>query len=350
MSDSTESKSLTKGIIYVILTALCFSVQEISGSMLTSDLNAFQVNATSYLIGAFILLPLGIREIRRRKINLLGKDYLYFILLGFFQVAIGMTLLQEALYYTRPAIVAVLVCSNAIMTVPLARIINKEKFDPKAWISIFIAAAGIVVIFDPFAASAGPAIGVSRNVIGILFGLAGAVCLAMFNVLATKKIKQYGKEVTNSLSFFFGVAIMYIYMAIVGIPIFKHLTPIVEQAVTLAKVHGIDGNTLHTIMSYVGAYNQDVGRNWLILLFIGIVVKGVGFFFFVGAMKEIGAINTTSVFYIKPILVPILAFFILGDVVHVTTVIGIACIVVAAVSLYFIRKSAAAKAARISLK
>lgn len=292
-----------KGYIFIFLTALCFSTQEISGKYLAMDkLNAYQINSVAFLIGATILLPFAIKDIKQMHIKLGIKDWLYFLLLGVIQVSIGMSLLQEALIYTTPAIVAILVCSNAIMTVPLARLVCKEKFDSRCWIAIALAAIGIVVIFNPFATAGSK--DAREHLIGVSLALLGAISIALFNVLAKKKIKEYGKAVTNSFSFYLGVLVMFIFMLILHIPIIK----------------GIDGHS------------------FALLIYVGVVVKGLGFFFFLGAMKETSAITATSVFYIKPILVPILMFLIMGEVITTNVAIGTLIIIIASLIIFKIKK------------
>lgn len=292
-----------KGYIFIFLTALCFSTQEISGKYLAMDkLNAYQINSIAFLIGATILLPFAIKDMRKLHIKLGTKDWLYFLLLGVIQVSIGMSLLQEALVFTTPAIVAILVCSNAIMTVPLARVVCKEKFDSRCWIAIILAAIGIVVIFNPFTGASGK--DAEQHLIGVTLALLGAVSIALFNVLATKTIKKYGKAVTNSFSFYLGVLVMFIFMLILHIPIIK----------------GINAHSFS------------------LLLYVGIVVKGLGFFFFLGAMKETSAITATSVFYIKPILVPILMLLIMGEMITTNVLIGTIIIIIASLIIFQIKR------------
>ncbi|MGL5616855.1 MAG: DMT family transporter [Sarcina sp.] len=300
-----------KGYIFIFLCALCFSTQEISGKYLALDhLNAYQVNAVSFFIGALMLLPLALRDLKKSQLKLKGKDWAYLLLLGLVQVSIGMTLLQEALSFTTPAIVAVIVCSNAIITIPIARIILKEKINKFSWIAIAIAAAGIVVIFNPFSGASGVA--AHDHIIGVTLAILGAISISLFNVLATKTIKVYGKAVTNSFAFFLGVFVMVIFMLIFNVPIIK-------------------GINLHSLG---------------LLVYVGIVVKGLGFMFFVGAMKETSAITATSVFYIKPVLVPILMFLIMGTMITTNVLIGTILIIVASLIMFQIRRVTAAKAAK----
>lgn len=294
-----------KGYIYIFLTALCFSTQEITGKYLALDhLNAYQINSITFLIGAIILLPMALRDIKRNHLKLTAKDWGYLLILGLVQVTIGMSLLQEALLFTTPAIVAIIVCSNAMITIPIARIVLKEKMDKKSWIPIIMAAIGIVIIFNPLSGGASGK-GLSDHIIGVTLALLGAISISFFNVLATKTINKYGKAVTNSFSFFLGVAVMFICMLVLNIPIIK------------------------------GIHLHDLA----LLLYVGIVVKGLGFLFFVSAMKETSAITATSVFYIKPILVPILMFLIMGQVIQPNVLVGTIIIVCSSLILYRIKKS-----------
>ena len=304
MENKTKSKSYI-GFLFIFLAALCFSTQEISGSYLSNmNLNSMQINSVSYFIGALLLIPFAIREIKKLHLKLNKKDIFYFGFLGIVQVSVGMSLAQQALVYANPAIVAVIICSNAIMTVPLAQIILREKMNPKAWIAIALAAIGIIVISNPFGSSS---VGYPHQTEGILYAVGAAICIALFNVFATKSVHKYGKSVTNAISFLWGAILLFIFMGIMGIPI----------------IHGITLTSLP------------------LLIYVGIVVKGLGFFFFVGAMKETSAITATSVFYIKPIIVPILVFLIMGTLIAPTTIIGTIIIVCASIIIFFIKKAAA---------
>ena len=86
-------------------------------------------------------------------------------------------------------------------------------------------------------------------------------------------------------------------------------------------------------------------HSFVLLVYVGVVVKGLGFLFFLGAMKETSAITATSVFYIKPILVPILVFIIMGEVIQVNVLVGIIIIVIASLILYQFKRMNAKKKA-----
>lgn len=297
-----------KGIIFIFLTALCFSTQEIVGKYLATDkLNSLQINLMSFLVAAIIFLPFALNDMRKLKFKVTKRTIGLIAFLGIVQVSIAMTLFQEALVFTTPAIAAVILCSNAIITIPVARVILKEKMPKFSFIAIILAAIGIIVILNPFAGSDGR--GAESHMIGVGLCVLGAIAMAFYNVFASKATKKVGPNITNSFSFFFGVAALFIFMIIFRIPILANLD-------------------LHTIG---------------LLVYLGIVVKGIGYFFFLMAIKETSAITATSVFYIKPIIVPILMFIIMGKMITINVLIGTLIIIVASIILYKIKKNSELK-------
>jgi drug/metabolite transporter (DMT)-like permease len=63
------------------------------------------------------------------------------------------------------------------------------------------------------------------------------------------------------------------------------------------------------------------------LLYIGVFVTGLGYAFYFMAMETTSAATASLVFYIKPVLAPLMALAILGEPITLTMVIGIAFII-----------------------
>ena len=68
------------------------------------------------------------------------------------------------------------------------------------------------------------------------------------------------------------------------------------------------------------------GGNLLIVLYLGIVVTGLGYVFYFLAMDETSASTASVVFLIKPALAPVFALIILAESIPVNTLLGIGCI------------------------
>ncbi|MEY8000412.1 EamA family transporter, partial [Clostridium sp. Mt-5] len=67
--------------------------------------------------------------------------------------------------------------------------------------------------------------------------------------------------------------------------------------------------------------------NILVLLYMGIFIKAIGYICYLGAIKETSAITASMVFLIKPALATIFAILILGESIKINMIIGIICII-----------------------
>jgi drug/metabolite transporter (DMT)-like permease len=72
-------------------------------------------------------------------------------------------------------------------------------------------------------------------------------------------------------------------------------------------------------------------------------VTGLGYFFYLSAMKETSAIETSAVFFIKPALAPLLALAILGEALKANVFVGMAFIAASAFVMFRKRFSAKMK-------
>lgn len=282
---------MKKGYIFIILTAFLYSTQEIAGKMVVK-LDPFQVMFWSFLIGGIVLLPRAIKDLKNRDLKLELNDFLYFLFTGTLCVPLAMSALQVAVGYTKASTVAVIISSNAIFTVPFAYIILKEKVNKATAISIVLSLIGIIFIFNPAKLVAG--LGKGNDLIGILIALFGAVTFALFNVFTTKRIHKYGGYIFNCFSFLFGDAVLLIWLLITNRPI-------------------ATGITINSI---------------LVLIYIGVFVKGLGYVFYLGAMKETSAVIASTVFLIKPALAPLIALVALQESIKNNVIAGIVFIIV----------------------
>jgi len=291
---------LKKGYLFILLTAIFYSTQEISGKMLAQKgaMDPFQVMMIVFLIGAIVLLPMAVKDMKAKKIKLNGNDLGYLALCGILAVSISMSMLQFAVTYTKASTAAVLFCTNAVFTIPFAYFILKEKIKGITIVSIIVSLIGVVIIFNPAKVMEG--IGGSKDLIGICFALIAAVVWSLYTVISKKRIDVYGGYVFNCISFFFGVIALLLLLIVTGRPI-------------------LSGITLNNI---------------LVLLYMGIFIKAVGYICYLGAIKETSAVTASTVFLIKPALATILAILILGESIEVNVIIGIVFIIIGSIINY----------------
>lgn len=207
---------MKKGYLFIILTAFIFSTMEIAGKMLAGELNSFQVTFLRFLIGAVILTPFALKELRRKKLRLNRKDYIYFALTGILCIPVSMVLLQVSVNYTKASTAAVVFSINPIFTVPFAYLILKESINKRNIYSMVLSFLGVVCIFNPFKMDA--------DIKGIIIALTAAVTFSLYTVISKKKIQKYGGLIFNCGTFIIGDAILLIILIFFKQPIFSGIT------------------------------------------------------------------------------------------------------------------------------
>ncbi|GFR35694.1 EamA family transporter [Thermobrachium celere] len=69
---------MKRAILSILFTAFVFSTLEVAGKVISGQLNAFQVTFIRFLIGALIIMPFAIKDIKKKAIDPKKKTILYF--------------------------------------------------------------------------------------------------------------------------------------------------------------------------------------------------------------------------------------------------------------------------------
>lgn len=287
---------MKKGYLYIILAAFIFSTMEITGKMVANQINPFQLTFIRFLIGGLILLPPSIIELKRKNLKLKRNDWLYLVFTGFLCIIVSMTFFQLAIVYTKASTVAIVFSSNPVFTIPFAYFMLKEKVDKKTILSLLICLAGITFILNP-----GHQNGDLR---GILLSIIAAVSFSLYSVVGKLRIETYGSTVLNCFSFLIGDIMLLIVLIFFKLPI----------------ISGINSGNIACI------------------LYLGIVVSGLGYLVYFLAMKETSVSTSSVVFFIKPALAPLLALLILHESIPMNTVIGIIFIIAGSYINFMVKK------------
>ena len=295
---------MKKGNIFILLTALAYSTQEIANKMLVGKLDSFQITFFIFIIGAILLTPVALKDLKAREMKLTSNDFGYFALNALLCIPISMSLLSFAGRYTLASTSAVIFSSNAIFTVPFAYLILKEKINKATAISLLLGVIGVVIItVVPSSKTA------SSNLLGIICALGAAIAWSLFTVVSKIRISKYGGYIFNCGIFYIGALMVLIILFATGRPIIKGL-----------DMHGI-----------------------LILIYMGLFIKALGYIFYLGAIRLTSAVTASLVFLIKPALASILAVLILGDKLKANVLIGIAFIIVSSYIAFNSKRAAEIK-------
>lgn len=273
---------------FVILSAVVFSTMEVALKIAAFGLDPFQMTFVRFFLGGIFLLPFAIKELRKRSITFAKDDFYYYFILGILNIVISMTFFQFSVIYAKASTAAVVFCTNPMFTMLFAHFITDEKMTKKKLLSILISMIGLIFILNPFN------IDVGDELKGIGLSFAAAVTFGLYSAYGKLRIKKYGGIAQTSISFILGSFVLLI-------------------GLWIAKRPVVSGITLD---------------NLLLVLYISIIVTGVGYLCYFMAMEKSNAAYASLVFFVKPAVAPVFAIIILKETITMNVVIGIGFILI----------------------
>ena len=278
---------MKKGIIYALLTAVLFVTLEPVSKLIAGDINPYAITFWRFIIGALILLPPAVIKIKKEKIHIGIKDFGIMTALGILFICISMIALQIGVKKAdSPSLIAILFSSNSIFTILFAILISKEKLNKNKVIALILGVVGVLACAD---FSAG------TNLESVLYGVFAALSFSLYTVLSQKFTKKFGGIVQTSIVFLMGSIILFIALLVMRVDVTPDFSP----------------NTLS------------------ILIYLGVLVTGIGYGCYFKAIEKGGAIMASLAFFIKPILTPFVTLVINGIMPDLKVFGAVACIVAA---------------------
>lgn len=269
--------------IWVLLTALAFGTMEIALKIGGGAFTALQLTFLRFLIGGLFLLPFAIHDLKKRQYSLTRKDVGFLALLGLVNIVISMTLFQMSVMHTNANLAAVLISFNPMFTMVFAHFIVNERFTKKKAVVLAICMTGLVLVANPLNLASG------NEPMGILMGLGASAMFGLYTALSKRCVGRLGGMTVNSMSFLIGAAFELILLLCMNEPV----------------IAGINASSLP------------------VLLYVGFVVTGFGYFCFMRAIEKGGASTASYAFFVKPIIAMILAALILSEAITWNIVVGI---------------------------
>lgn len=276
---------LKGGVPYIVLTAMAFGTMEISLKLAGSAFTAFQLTFLRFFIGGLILMPLAIRDMKKRHLVLNAKDIGYMIMLGLINVVFSMVLFQVGVNMSNAGIAAIVFSSNPIFTMILSYFLVHDAFTRQKAITVVLSLIGLIIVADPVAI-------IKNGSIGLLIVLLAAVLFSLYTTLGKFRIQRLGGSVMNSFSFVLGS------LAVLGILLYTG-QPVIS---------GINSHSIWT------------------LLYTSVVVTGFGYACFMKAIELCGPGNASFAFFLKPVIALILSAIVLHEPITLHAVIGLALI------------------------
>ena len=279
-----------------------FSLMEIALKFIGGDLNPIQINFSRFFFGGLVLLPFAVKKLQKLKaedVHMEQSDLLYFAFLGFVGMVISMSLYQLSLLHANASVVAVLFSSNPLFVLVLAYLILREPIHIRNIAALLLDVVGIVFIIDPW--------NMHVEMLGVVLTLSATLVFALYTVLGKRKCAKFGGLVVTCFGFLFGS------IELIAVSLIGYIPP----AADLLIANGLEK---FAYVPFISGYTLE---NLPIVLFVYLGVTGLGFASYFIAMEKTSANTAALVFFFKPVLAPILAFFILHEQIPMNMIAGI---------------------------
>lgn len=275
------------GILYIIFTACAFGTMEIALKIAGSAFSPFQLTFLRFLVGGLLMMPLAVRDLRKKHLTFKLTDIGYLSGIGLLNICFSMILFQIGVNMSNAGLAAVVFSSNPIFVIIFSYFIIHESFSRRKAITLILNFTGLIIVADP------RYIFNSGN-FGLLISLSAAVFFALYTTLGKLRIGKWGGNVQNAFSFLMGSVFLFFILIIHGEPAF----------------YGINA--------------QNIG----VLIYCSVVVTGFGYLCFMKAIELAGPSNASFAFFIKPIIALFLSAIILSEPIKINAIIGLIFILI----------------------
>ena len=275
-----------KSIIYILITAFCFGTMEVALKLGGSAYTSLQMNFLRFLIGGIVLLPLAVRDARKRGLHLSISDWGYLALLGIVGVCISMSFFQIGVMRMNANTASVIISCNPVFTMIFAHFLVHDTFSRRKALVLLISIIGLVFVANPVHMAVG------NTPYGLFCLSVALITFALYTALGKMRAAKLGGIVQTCFPFLIASVINFIVLLVMGEPVF-------------------DGITLHTCP---------------VLLYCGFVVTGIGYLSYLCAIEMVGPSNASIAFFLKPVIAVTAAAIILHETVTWNIILGIVLI------------------------
>lgn len=293
------------GYLCIMLATIFFSSMEVALKTVAHDFHPMQLNCTRFLVGGLLLVPFGIRALKKRNLSLDMEAWKGFAGLGFLGVVVSMMLYQVSILYVPASVVSVLFSCNPVLVLAFAFLILKADILPQHIVALILEVLGALIIIAPMHAC--------LNLAGVTLVLLSATTFALYAVLGKKLCARYSGLAVTAFSCVAASAEMLLIMAL------SHIGPV-------ADILRSAGLSMFAAIPFAEGYHSG---NLLTVLYICIFVTGGGYACFFMGMERTSPMQGSLVFFFKPVLAPLLAMAVLGEAVPWNMWAGIGLILTA---------------------
>lgn len=276
-------------MFYFILTLLLFGSMEVVSKPLMNHVGAVEITLYRFVLCFFMLFLLfvftnKIKELR----NIPPKMWLFIAALGITNTFISMSLLQLAIKHAPVSETVIIFSANPLFVMLFSALFHLEKFSYYKLIALAIGLVGMIIVVSPhsFVLTS-----------GTLYALGAALSFALYTIGSKRAMKNITPLVFNTISIFFGLIALTIFIALSG----DRIIP--------------------------PAYLWQNSGALLAMLYLGILVSGVGYISFMTAIKQLGATTASFIFILKPAVAMVLAIIFLSEQLSLSLIAGMILVI-----------------------
>jgi len=288
---------------YIAVAVIMFTSFEVVLKFIAGQINPVQLTLCRFAIGFIFLLPVALHNLKKREKQLDRKTMAYFALLGLIGIALCMPVLQMAVSYTNSSVAAVMFSCNPVFVTFLAFFLLKEPIKPRHIAALALEILGTVVIISPW--------NTKLNMTGVALALLSTLLFSLYGVMGKRKVAEFGGAVVTCFSFFFGSLI------VLALILLSHISVVAQM------FQSIGLNSFANIPVLAG-YTWE---NLPYVLFVSVGVAGIGFCAYFLAMEYQPASVVSLVYFFKPALSPLLAWWVHGEEIAPNMLVGVILIV-----------------------
>lgn len=277
---------MKKVVAYIFLSAILFSTMEVALKIAGNQMDAFQITFIRFLIGGLFLFPFALREIRKLNTTFTRKDYLHMLAMGIVCICISMIFFQLGVQHSNASTAAVIFCINPLFTMMFAHFMTEEKLNKIKLIALAVGLLGIIFMINPLNMEPG------NTVLGVTFTISSALTFGLYSAMGRTSIQRLGGLTQTCISFILGSLVMLPILWILKKPV-------------------------------ISGISMD---NLIMILYVSIMITGLGYLFYFLAMEKSDAATASIVFFVKPGVAPIIAVIFLHEVIRLNGFIGIGLI------------------------
>ncbi len=276
--------------LFILVAVFLFSTLELTSKLLGDSISPIGITIYRFMLGGIIMLPLCLKKIINKEATLSFKDMFSLSLLGIINIVISMLSLQLAVYYGEASLSAILISANPVFVAILAKYILKESLSFVKIIGIIVGIIGVITIIGYESFQESKAL---NPLLGIIFGCVASFSFGLYTILSKKNVKKHGNVVTNTISFIIG-------------------------SIVLGMI---------ALISKVDVTFEITWFNVITIVYLGIFVSGLAYLSYFEGLKSVPTTTGAILFFLKPVIVSILAFIMFHETIYIGQFLGIALVI-----------------------